>query len=309
MIDPRVTGFPGTTGNVVMGGVRPPETTGRQIVVFADGDDDTPIDLSAAGIANVADSRDFSDGEVSARRPRGGRRDGLRRARHRRRLGRRGADECAAGRHRVGAPGAVGVAGADPPRAAGERPGVRPGLPRRRGRPRGPPDAHQRARHGAPGRPDPADLRRHPAGDVGHPGGAGDVVVQVRQGHPGRRPGHRVRHHPPRLRRTQRHRAVLRGGGAPAGRARARDALHRHVLRAAHAVHRPAVRHRLRGRHLRRQGAQQRRQRLGRADPRGHQLGGHQPLPGAVDVPRRRRGAWPTRRTRRPAPGRCRRAR
>ena len=66
MIDPRVSGFPGTTGNVVMGGVRPPETTGRQIVVFADGDDDTPIDLSAAGIANVADSRDFSDGEVSA---------------------------------------------------------------------------------------------------------------------------------------------------------------------------------------------------------------------------------------------------
>ena len=66
MIDPRVTGFPGTTGNMVMGGVRPPETTGRQIVVFADGDDDTPIDLSAAGIANVADSRDFSDGEVSA---------------------------------------------------------------------------------------------------------------------------------------------------------------------------------------------------------------------------------------------------
>jgi subtilisin family serine protease len=65
MIDPRVTGFPGTTGNMVMGGVRPPETTGRQIVVFADGDDDTPIDLSAAGIANVADSRDFSGGEVS----------------------------------------------------------------------------------------------------------------------------------------------------------------------------------------------------------------------------------------------------
>ena len=66
MIDPRVTGFPGTNGNVVMGGIRPPETTGRQIVVFADGDDDTPIDLSAAGIANVADSRDFSGGEVSA---------------------------------------------------------------------------------------------------------------------------------------------------------------------------------------------------------------------------------------------------
>src|SRR3954470_4330016 len=66
MIDPRVTGYPGTNGNAVMGGVRPAETTGRQIVVFADGDDDTPVDLSAAGIANVADSRDFSGGEVSA---------------------------------------------------------------------------------------------------------------------------------------------------------------------------------------------------------------------------------------------------
>ena len=66
MIDPRIAGLLGDNGNVVMGGSRPPETTGRQIVVFADGDDDTPIDLSAAGIANIADSRDFSDGEVSA---------------------------------------------------------------------------------------------------------------------------------------------------------------------------------------------------------------------------------------------------
>jgi subtilisin family serine protease len=66
MIDPRVTGLPGTNGNVVLGGYRPPETTGRQIVVFADGDDDTPIDWQNAGIANVADSRDFSGGEVSA---------------------------------------------------------------------------------------------------------------------------------------------------------------------------------------------------------------------------------------------------
>ena len=63
-------------------------------------------------------------------------------------------------------------------------------------------------------------------------------------------------------------------GGAAAGRPRPRHALHRHVLRAAVAVDRPALRHRLRGGHLRRQGAQQRRQRLGRADPRRHQLGG-----------------------------------
>lgn len=69
MIDPRVAGLPGTEGNLVMGGaVRPPETTGRQIVVFADsdGEGDSGIDLSGAGISNVADSRDFSDGEIAA---------------------------------------------------------------------------------------------------------------------------------------------------------------------------------------------------------------------------------------------------
>jgi subtilisin family serine protease len=66
MIDPRATGYPGSNGNVVASGVRFPETTGRQIVVFADGDDDTPIDLSGAGITNVADSRDFSGGEIAA---------------------------------------------------------------------------------------------------------------------------------------------------------------------------------------------------------------------------------------------------
>ena len=65
MIDPRVTVRPGDDGNVVASGVRFPETTGRQIVVFADGDD-TAIDWSAAGIANVADSRDYADGDVAA---------------------------------------------------------------------------------------------------------------------------------------------------------------------------------------------------------------------------------------------------
>jgi subtilisin family serine protease len=66
MIDPRLTGFPGDNATIVMGGIRPPETTGRQIVVFADSDDDTGFDLSGAGITDVADSRDFSDGEIAA---------------------------------------------------------------------------------------------------------------------------------------------------------------------------------------------------------------------------------------------------
>ena len=66
MIDPRVTGLPGTNGTVVASGVRFPETTGRQIVVFADSEDDTAVDLSGVGITNVADSRDFSDGQIAA---------------------------------------------------------------------------------------------------------------------------------------------------------------------------------------------------------------------------------------------------
>ena len=70
MIDPRWAGFPGTDATVFGGGVRQPETTGRQIVVFANaGDDtggDTGIDWSGAGIGSVADSRDFAGGEVSA---------------------------------------------------------------------------------------------------------------------------------------------------------------------------------------------------------------------------------------------------
>jgi hypothetical protein len=65
MIDPRATAHPGY-GDVVASGVRFPETTGRQIVVFADAEDDTAIDLSGAGITNVADSRDFSGGEIAA---------------------------------------------------------------------------------------------------------------------------------------------------------------------------------------------------------------------------------------------------
>jgi subtilisin family serine protease len=66
MIDPRLADVLGDNGNVVMGGIRPPETTGRQIVVFADSDDDTAVDWSGAGISNVADSRDFSGGEIAA---------------------------------------------------------------------------------------------------------------------------------------------------------------------------------------------------------------------------------------------------
>ncbi|WP_369258121.1 S8 family serine peptidase [Geodermatophilus amargosae] len=49
---------------------RPPrspgaQTTGRQVVVFADAADE-PVDWSAAGISDVADSRDFSSGRVPA---------------------------------------------------------------------------------------------------------------------------------------------------------------------------------------------------------------------------------------------------
>ena len=65
MIDPRFSADSGMGQNGLLGGVHPAETTGRQIVVFADADDDSPVDWGRAGIANVADSRDFDSGEVT----------------------------------------------------------------------------------------------------------------------------------------------------------------------------------------------------------------------------------------------------
>ncbi len=61
MIDPRFEAGAGTAGLAWV----PPETTGRQIVVFAEADDARDIDWQNAGISNVADSRDFADGDVS----------------------------------------------------------------------------------------------------------------------------------------------------------------------------------------------------------------------------------------------------
>jgi subtilisin family serine protease len=61
VIDPRFS-EPGFTGSTGADSVRQPETTGRQIVVFADGDADDAIDWGRAGISEVADSRDFSSG-------------------------------------------------------------------------------------------------------------------------------------------------------------------------------------------------------------------------------------------------------
>ncbi|MCW2701328.1 MAG: Subtilisin-like serine protease [Blastococcus sp.] len=63
MIDPR---FSDSGRDGQFGGLRQPETTGRQIVVFADTGDDAPVDWDSAGISSVADSRDFAEGTVSA---------------------------------------------------------------------------------------------------------------------------------------------------------------------------------------------------------------------------------------------------
>ena len=65
MIDPRFTAGAGPTDGPVPVG-RPPETTGRQVVVFAEDGDQPGIDWASAGITNVADSRDFAGGDVSA---------------------------------------------------------------------------------------------------------------------------------------------------------------------------------------------------------------------------------------------------
>ena len=62
MIDPR---FSSENGNYVdgrVGAVPQPETTGRQIVVFAEEGDDGGIDWGRAGISSVADTRDFATG-------------------------------------------------------------------------------------------------------------------------------------------------------------------------------------------------------------------------------------------------------
>jgi hypothetical protein len=47
------------------------QTTGRQVVVFADDGDDVGVDWSAAGISDVADSRDFTSGRVGPQALRG----------------------------------------------------------------------------------------------------------------------------------------------------------------------------------------------------------------------------------------------
>jgi subtilisin family serine protease len=62
VIDPRFSADSGLLGNGGVAAVPQPETTGRQIVVFADDDADAAIDWGRAGISAVADSRDFTDG-------------------------------------------------------------------------------------------------------------------------------------------------------------------------------------------------------------------------------------------------------
>ena len=111
-----------------------------------------------------------------------------------------------------------------------------------------------------------------------------------RQGHQGRRAGHR-------LRRSAT--PTSPAATSPRSRSSRAEPPHDGHGHGTHCIgtscgprtprHRPALRHRLRGGDLRRQGAEQRRQRHGRADPRGHRLGDHQPVPRAVDVARRRR--------------------
>jgi subtilisin family serine protease len=61
VIDPRFSAGSGFMDDGGVAAVRQPETTGRQIVVFADDDGDAAIDWGRAGISEIADSRDFSD--------------------------------------------------------------------------------------------------------------------------------------------------------------------------------------------------------------------------------------------------------
>jgi subtilisin family serine protease len=58
VIDPRFSGEPGLVPDGRLG-VSQPETTGRQIIVFADTDEEGPVDWGRAGLSSIADSRDF----------------------------------------------------------------------------------------------------------------------------------------------------------------------------------------------------------------------------------------------------------
>jgi subtilisin family serine protease len=60
VIDPRFSSDSGPIPDGRIGGIPQPETTGRQIVVLADMDEDMSVDWSQAGLSNVADSRDFA---------------------------------------------------------------------------------------------------------------------------------------------------------------------------------------------------------------------------------------------------------
>ncbi|CAA9269085.1 MAG: possible subtilisin [uncultured Blastococcus sp.] len=64
MIDPSFPAVPGHPGDDGPAAVRQAETTGRQIVVLADADDDAGVEWGRAGIREVADSRDFAAGGV-----------------------------------------------------------------------------------------------------------------------------------------------------------------------------------------------------------------------------------------------------
>ena len=61
MIDPRFSGDSGLIPDGRVAAVMQPETTGRQIIVFAD-DGDSSVDWGRAGISNIADTRDFAEG-------------------------------------------------------------------------------------------------------------------------------------------------------------------------------------------------------------------------------------------------------
>ncbi|MCZ2860447.1 S8 family serine peptidase [Blastococcus sp. VKM Ac-2987] len=62
MIDPQQPGEPGSVRHGAVGPMA--RQTGRQVVVFADTGDDARIDWGRAGVREVADSRDFADGDV-----------------------------------------------------------------------------------------------------------------------------------------------------------------------------------------------------------------------------------------------------
>ena len=292
MIDPRFSADSGNIPDGGVGAVLQPETTGRQIVVFADADDDSSVEWGRAGISSVADTRDFASGGLPP-------------------------EAMQESQATVFAQLGIAVVAADPTQMAMLQAADAPGrrilsvspelvhhvlqdvLEYTRAYRDGVDDLAERVLH-APDHDSaaiaaaaaPRRCSRTPRSSPGASrpreadsspfSGRGISVAVLDTGFDLAHPDFAGRH-------------VTAQSFVPGEQAQDGHGHGTHCIGTScgprSPVDGPALRHRLRGGHLRRQGAQQRRQRYRRRDPRRHRLGGGQRLPGDLDVAGGRRAA------------------